>query len=508
MLRPDLGIAALLLLPLVLYPLARDQGVFAYAGAVILDGGLPYADVFDTKGPAMHYTYALAMALFGRSMLAVRAFFALLTWLGVALAAWLAERTHGAAARLPTIVAMCVVTGSSIQPAYVPWHLGGQAEDVLTLMLLAVVAVSTTGAGLTSIARWGVVGLIFGASLMFKPVLLPTAVLLGGYGVWWARVQGGLPWSDVAVRVATAVGGGVVVPLGTMAWFFVHGALDDLLQFAVWHARGYAARRTPLVGMLWYLFFSRPGLWLTGAAAVALSLRPGNRSPVTTMTVLAMGGAWLGVYWQGKYFPYHLTPLWLLAAFLVGSWLGRLAGALPAPPVLRGTAAALVAALVVGSSTSAYGVVLMQTAEVVTGQRTLDSFRGPFMTGQADWTGLSEVVQAVHARTDPDDAIVVWGHETLLHFVAERRAPSCFTIDGPLTVPGPFREQYRERYLGDLASDPPELFIVLHDDVTPIEAEDSATSLAGFAALQAYVHQHYTLAERHGDFAIWQRTDP
>src|SRR5258708_39810306 len=88
-------LALVCLAPLAFMPLARDQGHFAYAGQVILDGGLPYRDVFDQKGPATHYTYAAVLAIFGQTQFGVRAFFFIVALLGSRLAAGLGERLAG-----------------------------------------------------------------------------------------------------------------------------------------------------------------------------------------------------------------------------------------------------------------------------------------------------------------------------------------------------------------------------------------------------------------------------
>ena len=42
-------------------PLDRDEGIFGYAGQVILNHGLPYRDVFDHKPPIVFYLNALAL---------------------------------------------------------------------------------------------------------------------------------------------------------------------------------------------------------------------------------------------------------------------------------------------------------------------------------------------------------------------------------------------------------------------------------------------------------------
>src|SRR5260370_11092846 len=67
-------LAAALLLPSLFYPLARDQGVFAYVGSVILKGGCPYRDVWEVKPPGIYYTYAAILAATGHSIAGIRAF--------------------------------------------------------------------------------------------------------------------------------------------------------------------------------------------------------------------------------------------------------------------------------------------------------------------------------------------------------------------------------------------------------------------------------------------------
>src|SRR5689334_7668345 len=65
-------LAAALLIPSLLYPFARDQGVFAYVGSIILKGGWPYRDVWELKPPGIYYTYAAMLGCTGSTMAGVR----------------------------------------------------------------------------------------------------------------------------------------------------------------------------------------------------------------------------------------------------------------------------------------------------------------------------------------------------------------------------------------------------------------------------------------------------
>lgn len=61
-------------LPTLLYPMTRDQGIYAYIGDFMLHGGVPFRDAWELKPPAVYFTYAAAFVLFGRSELGVRLF--------------------------------------------------------------------------------------------------------------------------------------------------------------------------------------------------------------------------------------------------------------------------------------------------------------------------------------------------------------------------------------------------------------------------------------------------
>src|ERR1043166_10264218 len=48
-------------------PLERDEGEYAYAGQLILQGVAPYQLVYNMKFPGTYYSYSLLMAIFGQT---------------------------------------------------------------------------------------------------------------------------------------------------------------------------------------------------------------------------------------------------------------------------------------------------------------------------------------------------------------------------------------------------------------------------------------------------------
>src|SRR5262249_30197596 len=162
---------ALVLSSAILLPLTRDQGVFAYGGRVILDGGLPYRDFIDQKGPATHYTLALAIAMFGETAAGVRFFFCLVMLVGTQLAAAIAGRLGGREARLPAALAFAFICLQGPEDA--AW-MSGQVEDILLPLFLGVVLLLGTGHATESRSKLFEAGLLLGLGRLHEPMELQT----------------------------------------------------------------------------------------------------------------------------------------------------------------------------------------------------------------------------------------------------------------------------------------------------------------------------------------------
>src|SRR5437879_1057661 len=62
-----LGTVALIRIRLLAIPLERDEGEYAYAGQLMLQGIPPYKLAYNMKFPGIYAAYALIMALFGQT---------------------------------------------------------------------------------------------------------------------------------------------------------------------------------------------------------------------------------------------------------------------------------------------------------------------------------------------------------------------------------------------------------------------------------------------------------
>lgn len=461
------------LLPVEWVP-QRDSGVFLYVAQTILDGGLPYRDVWDHKPPGVYYIDALGLLLAGHSLWGV----------------WLLEFLAIAAAAMAGFVAMARVLG--VLPALAGsagWLLGLQfilgggnlpEEFGLPLQFVALaIAVSKIGVTL-DLRRWVAVGLMFGSSILLKPTLGGIHLTLVAYLVL-SRVLHD-PRGTVRALAAFALGTAAPV-LAAVGYFWANGALTDTLDQVVAFNRAY----TDLAGLDGLGLERRLGVVLTGLwgiptaglAALAIcgwvvaaaSLLRGVRagSPANALLWVVVVGFPLEMALSSvtgrpfrHYFIAWLPVMGCLTAVLVHRLLAPAPASVRAPDraaIARGFAALSVAALL--------GIIALPAAA-----------RGQLAprNGVSDTTA-ARAAEYLSAHTAPTDPVLVWGAESTVNSLAWRKSPTRFVYQGALYTPGYQSDRLTEELLADLRMLPPRVVVdtsPTNDQIPPIAPMDRA----------------------------------
>jgi hypothetical protein len=301
------GLAAYLTIGSRGWPLVHDGPLMHYVAARLLEGAVPYRDLFDMNWPGVYLAHALALVVLGRGDGAFRAFDL----------AILAGTTAGLVAALRPFGRRGAVAAAALFWLY---HLAGGAwragqRDLLLCLPLAGLA----GVALADAARprrW-TLGLAAGA-LGVGVWIKPHAALLVPLVVW-------LAWRRPPVErgAAAAVAGlGLALPGScVLAWLATAGALPAFVDIV----RGYLLPlysrlgREPLLGAVAGHHYGVPilaalGAWaLAGAVAIARA-RGGDPRLVVLGAGLLYGVLHFAL--QGKGWEYHLYPLALFATAL------------------------------------------------------------------------------------------------------------------------------------------------------------------------------------------------
>jgi hypothetical protein len=317
-----LGLFVLAAVPVfVCLPLWADVTLYDLAARNLLQGGVPYRDVFDTNPPGMVWLHAGVRSLFGWRSEAIR----LVDLAVVATIAGLLARClrRDGAAGAPVLWTVLALAGF-----YLGTSEGSHCQRDVWMLLPALLAAELRlrrweRAGRAAFLPAAAEGLLWGAACWIKPfVLVPACAcwlaLLPRRGPQPARVGTALLGLAAGLTVALAAG---------LAWMAQAGALPSFLEVVTdWlpeyarRPRGWAARVAFPLGLF------RPwGLLHLPAVPLALTLLATPREPSSHRRVLA--GLYLGWLLQAAFLQkdheYVLVPTILLGIPLLAGELAR-----------------------------------------------------------------------------------------------------------------------------------------------------------------------------------------
>jgi hypothetical protein len=512
-------------LPSLVQPAGGDQGLYAYVGDRILQGGLPYRDAWDQKPPAVHYTYALLLALsrddavVAAADLAVAAGVAvLLVAIGRALVPWPGAGEASAV--------LFLLLGS---PAFT--RLGGvrvraQCETFIALavaaaLLAAIRSGRTAGASRTRLPleagsrAAAAAGLLIGIASLYKYnaivyAALPPAAWLASRNLRPIG-RGGAIRHVAAFALALAAPGVAVALL-----FAAGGALGDLYQATVaYNLRYSGSTYDSPAGFIAYLvtfpiaqarldplwMLGGLGCLVLGASAVR---RPGSAVPTVWVAAACLAIAVNGSRNLPQYFV-QAPPALALAAGAAGAlaWASfRVRGRIVVSLLL---AAAL-------SRNTTFAKVIEYTRhdlQYLSGEIDRRTYLAKFGGREGDKfsaLAVNELGAYLAARTDPQDRVFIFGFSGWSYVAARRESASRFFWSYPV-ISGfnAGRPGYgADGMLRELEAARPRYVVLQRHDWDP-DGPDSETFALAHPAISAWLRREYRQREPVAGYAIWSR---
>ncbi|MFO7650743.1 MAG: glycosyltransferase family 39 protein, partial [bacterium] len=455
--------------------------------------------------------HGLALALFGRTMTAIRILD--LLWLAAtALALFFLLRRLLQSDWPATLAALLLPVVYSVL-GY--WHTA-QTDGWLNLPLA--LALLCAWAGLRSKSGAGWLG--FGALVGVAALLKYTVALLAPLVFLVALVEFRREPRRLLRATLLAAAGFAGVIGACVALLAVSGALPAFIESQFGLMPSYTkltrtAGSSGPVAMFLKTLFTNPSLVATGIllALGSVGLAVGLVADRTRRTALLLVAAWLvtafvSTYAQGKFFAYHYLPLLPVAATAAAYALLAPVSRRRAGTGLRlGLALAAIAAVVLISRWPARA----GDALSVAGSRAAleEYWRSPRHDSGRDFSLRANLALSDYLRqtTQPATTIYLWGYEPMVYFLARRPTVTRFLYNFPLIVnwqTGRFRDELIAQY----TAHPADVFIVEHEDATPWVTghdKDSFETLMEFDALRDYVAEHYLPDTRIGRFDVYRR---
>lgn len=493
-----IALVLLLALPTLTYPLGRDQGEFATLGRGLLQGKIPYVDLWNPKPPAVFYVYAGAMALFGQTAPALRLLDLLAAPVLLWTAYWIGARAGGQRVGLWAALLLGVFYFTETF-----WTLTQNDGFVLVPMMLGMAsALKAADGGARSWAWAFASGLLAGVAFWFK---YPFVLFAGAAALAYLLTSQKIRLRDCAGFIA---GGATALALGAGMMVAV-GAWDALLESArvtsAYTALGFnladfAAAMETALGFRWSQWGLLFILALAGiAAGLWPRLTPGAGQRRMTWALigwLAAGAAIMAV--QAKGYDYHWLPMLPPLTLLGGIGAAALTRRLPGRA--QEAAAALLLML-------AFAAVWRPALPYLSGQQDQLAWFDQFQGGEFNAGESQRVVDYLRARTTPGDSLTIWGFRPEVYYLSGLNPATRFIFQFPL-VASWYPPEWRQEHVATLWAALPPYAIVLQADYMPWVTgshDDSNTLLQAYEELNDWLIYNYEPDTQIGNFFLWRR---
>ena len=467
-----------------------NVATYIYMGENILEGGIPYRDAWDSKGPGVFYLFAFSMLIFGKTTLGIQILEGVWQALTALVLARIATRIYQreAAGFLTACTYLIYLVCFSTH--------GGTAEPDRLVSLPAALGVLflLDAAEEDRMWQWILAGTTMAAAALLK---LPGA-LLGAVMMYAAVRQDPAGIGRISTRLA-ALAAGLLVPLLACAlWFQMHGALGDFLtaqfvlapeyvrQLNAWGAP--ACLRRSFFRPVHFPLYAMAGLAIAGVVA---SGKKAWRWPEGLLLGWVVVAA-LGLFLHGMFFPYHFVPLAaplaILSARAFLGWKEQRAGSRLAVAALVVLFLALPAA---------------QVPRVLLSRRAI-------VEDRADSDVWRVLAASLHARTTPEDTLFLWGNVPQFYLDADRHSASRFIHSLFLSIDWPGLGTHPQ-FLADLTAHKPKFLAVNKSGPIggpcPFSRLDYYAAFKRFAELQRFLEAEYVVEQDTPRYTLYRRKD-
>ncbi|HTV66390.1 MAG TPA: glycosyltransferase family 39 protein [Bryocella sp.] len=463
-------------------PLERDEGEYAYAGQLLLQGIPPYQLAYNIKLPGTYAAYAAMLAVFGQTASGIHLGLMLANACETILIFLIATRLFGLLAGVTSGATYALLSTS-------PYVLGLAGHATHFVVLAATAGVLTLMEALTRNSRWLVfaAGVLFGLAFLMKQPGI-AFVLFAAVWLLWTKPPGPARWSARLRRAGVLLAGAALPFAITCALLLKTGVFSKFWFWTFSYAAAYAVA-VPLRSVVPWFFFNLGHVIKSGAALWFI--------------------AWLGltaVVWSRA----ARKRAFFLTAFLLFSFLAVVPGSrfrphyfivmLPAVSLLVGVA---VACTTLKFRTRGWPrwlravplcVFLLALAASVLQQRHLLFGTSPdalvaYIYGTDVFSQALRAGEYLRDHAPPSARIAVLGSEPEIYFYSHRHSATGFIYTYPMQENQAYATTMQEEMASEIEIAKPEYLVYV--DVGSSWAEHSLRMNLLFSWARSYMSDYY-----------------
>lgn len=468
---------------LLAVPLERDEGEYAYAAQLILQGVPPYAQVYNMKMPGVYAAYALILALFGQTHIGIHFGLLVINAGTILLMYFLGKRLFNPFIGLGAAAAFAVLSLGHPVMGFT-----ANAEHFVILFALAGILLLLHALE----HEWLL-------SLLASAILLGLAFLMKQHGAAFVAFAGlylllhelrrrQLKWNSLLARILLFSFGLSLPFLLTCLLLWWAAVFDKFWFWTFDYAREYVSILSPRQGLSLLKIqipkIVRSTLWIWVLAGCGLTgllwdERARQRGLfVAGFVLFSFLAVCPGFYFREHYFILLLPAVALLTGLGAHSFHSLFARCL--------TPARAKAALVVSLLVVLYHALYQQ--------RIYFFVMSPTMIARTTYTGNPfseslEIARFIKENSATDDCIAVLGSEPQIYFYSNRRSATGYVYMYPLMEKHSYALKMQEELVSEIESARPKFLVFVSVRASWMARSDSEQLI--FEWLQRFQGQYY-----------------
>ena len=467
-------------------PLERDEGEYAYAGQLILQGVAPCKLAYNMKLPGTYASYALIMAMFGQSAAGVHLGFAVVN---VTCIVWLFLLGRKLLDDIAAVVAAAVYAVTSTSPGVL--GLAAHATHFVILCALAGAWWLWRAHETARTRDFFVSGILFGLAFVMKQHGIFFGAFAFGYAVW-RYVAAGRRRPDNAISNLLWLAGGLVLPyLVTCLVMLAAGVFKAFWFWTVSYASVYASAVsvTMLHDILTYMggvsVVENAMFWIVGAAGAVVMWWEKRLKPALPfllgLLVAGIIAMVTGLQLRHHYFVLVLPALALLNGVMISRAVYLLRHD-KSIELFLALAAVVLCGVGFVSGLVAHGEIWFGLTPAKAGER---------MFGGTLFAETRRLGEFIRDNTPPNAKLAVIGSEPQIYLYSRRRSATGYIYVYGLMEKQRYAARMQEEMIAEIEAARPEYIVYVEEPMSWLRRPESGTRI--FEWWESYRQTHYEM---------------
>lgn len=470
-------------------PFERDEGEYAYAARLVLQGIPPFKEVYNLKMPGIYFAYAGIMALFGESVEAVHLGLILVTVCSSLLLFWLLCLLYGPlVGYVGALFLLILPLAPRIQ------GLPANAEHFVLLPALAGILMVMAGINRHRYALYACGAFLLGLALMTKQHAFGFFLFGLCYSIYELAVR-----EEFSKRQKVSWGFLFIfsgmIPFGlTIAYVAYHHVGDRFWFWTLSYAWKYATAIPPVEGIAWFgraltkfVIPAAPLLWIFSLLGLLclpwFKTSPSGKYFAAGFLLASLAAISPGFHFRPHYFILLLPSAGLLAGICFEFMRERL-GALCRGRIRHLPEVVVVCVIGAGVAQSLYlsrdALFFMTPVQIIRSTYRMNPFAESV-----------EIGKFIEARSSAEDKIAVIGSEPQIYFYAKRKAATGFMYVYPLVENHEYALRMQKEMIAQIEEAMPKYMVFVHSLFSWQTSSQAPTLL--FDWFQRFQEEYYDL---------------